>query len=460
MRYAVKYEFIPYESPDGESSGNIDDLVYQIALGKFDMVVGDVAILWNRSNYVDFTLPFSELGVGMLVPVKDEDRKNEWIFMKPLETKLWIAICIFLIYTGFVVWVLEHRVNIDFRGPPYQQVGRTFWFIFSTLVFAHREKIINNLSRFVLIVWLLFDLVLTSSYTASLSSILTTQGLQPTVTNIYELIAKGEYVGFQDGSFVEGILKNMGFRSDKLKKYRSFKEYENALSDGSENNGVSAIVDGIPYLKMLQAKNCNKYLIVGGQIYHTAGFGFALPKGSPRVAEFSKAISKVVEREMRNILDKWFGNEAYCPGQNGQAQSFYKLKWASFKGLFLIASLSSTYALVVYIAMFLYENKEILASEGSIRQKMNMLKQRFFEEKYKRSIGTQKVDYSHDVPAEENTMDITPSMPTQTIIDEPQDEEVLTNLTSNVEHQGEGRSISTPDSEIHSTSTPDSEIQI
>lgn len=132
---------------------------------------------------------------------------------------------------------------------------------------------INNLSRFVVIVWVFVVLVLTSSYTANLSSMLTVQKLEPRFMNINQLIERGEFVGYKDGSFVEGLLKRIGFPDDKLKKYNSFQEYEKALSDGSGNNGVSAIVDGVPYLKMLQAKNCNKYLMVG-PIYKTAGFGY------------------------------------------------------------------------------------------------------------------------------------------------------------------------------------------
>lgn len=102
------------------------------------MVVGDVAILWNRTNYVDFTLPYSEIGITMLVPVKVDGRKSAWVFMKPLETKLWITILVFFICTGLVVWFLEYRVNKEFRG-----FGMIFWFSFSTLVFAHSKSLSN-----------------------------------------------------------------------------------------------------------------------------------------------------------------------------------------------------------------------------------------------------------------------------------------------------------------------------
>lgn len=106
-------------------------------------MAGDITILANRSDYVDFTLPYTEAGVSLIVPIVDE-RKSAWIFMRPLEKELWIATGAFFIYTGLVVWILEHRVNKEFRGPPGQQVGMIFWFSFSTLVFAHSKFVFTH----------------------------------------------------------------------------------------------------------------------------------------------------------------------------------------------------------------------------------------------------------------------------------------------------------------------------
>lgn len=44
------------------------------------------------------------------------------------------------VYTGFVVWVIEHEKNEEFRGSPARQMGTILWFSFSTLVFAHSKE--------------------------------------------------------------------------------------------------------------------------------------------------------------------------------------------------------------------------------------------------------------------------------------------------------------------------------
>ena len=106
---------------------------------KFDAVVADVTIIANRSKYVDFTLPYTDSGVTMIVPIKGIKTKNAWVFLKPLTWDLWTTTGCFFVLIGFVVWVLEHRINQDFRGPPSHQIGTGFWFSFSTMVFAHRK---------------------------------------------------------------------------------------------------------------------------------------------------------------------------------------------------------------------------------------------------------------------------------------------------------------------------------
>ena len=106
---------------------------------KYDVAVGDITILPHRSGNVDFTLPYTESGLSMAVLVKDDESKNLWIFLKPLSLNLWLTTGAAFIFTGFVVWVLEHRVNTKFRGPPKQQLGLIFWFSFSTLALAHSK---------------------------------------------------------------------------------------------------------------------------------------------------------------------------------------------------------------------------------------------------------------------------------------------------------------------------------
>ncbi|GJN33931.1 hypothetical protein PR202_gb22562 [Eleusine coracana subsp. coracana] len=136
------------------------------------------------------------------------------------------------------------------------------------------EEIVGRLlSRIVLIVWLCFLLVLTSSYTANLTSMLTVQQLQPTVNDIQELLKSGEHVGYHRGSYVKGLLEELGFDRSNIKPYDTPDDFHNALSRGSGNGGIAALVHEVPYIKLFLASHCIGYTMVG-PIYKAAGFGY------------------------------------------------------------------------------------------------------------------------------------------------------------------------------------------
>ncbi|KAM6542002.1 hypothetical protein CsatB_006449 [Cannabis sativa] len=378
LPYALPYDFFPFVKPDGTSAGTYDDLVYQVFVSNYDAVVADITIRANRSQYVDFTLPYTDSGVVMVVPMKDHKRKSPWIFLKPLTWDLWVTTFGFFLFTGFVVWVLEHQINEEFRGPPSHQIGTSFWFSFSTMVFAHRENVVSNLGRFVVIIWVFVVLVLTQSYTASLTSLLTVEQLEPTITNLNQVLKSGERVGYLRESFVYGLLRQTGFPDSQIVAYDSIEHCDQLLSMENAKGGIAAVVDETPYMKVFLAQYCSKYTMIG-PIFITTGFGFAFPKGSPLVGDISTAILNVTERDdMKNIENKWFEPmDKSCLDSNPKISS-NRLSLGSFWGLFIIAGVSSLFALIIFIVMFLHKNRQVLLdSNDSIEKRIKVFLKNF-----------------------------------------------------------------------------------
>ncbi|XP_026421360.1 glutamate receptor 2.8-like [Papaver somniferum] len=200
LPYAVLYDLIPFQDSEGKA-GSYDDLVYQVNAQKYDAAVGDITITAKRSELVDFTLPYAEGGVSMVVLVKKDMSKDTWVFLKPLEWKLWVTTGAFFFIIGAVIWILEHRVNREFRGGPHPlyQWGTMLSFSFSTFVFAQKERVLSSLGRFVIAIWLFVVLIITQSYTANLTSMLTIQRSDPTYTDAIELRDRRYNVGYQEG---------------------------------------------------------------------------------------------------------------------------------------------------------------------------------------------------------------------------------------------------------------------
>uniref|UniRef100_A0A804REB1 Ionotropic glutamate receptor C-terminal domain-containing protein n=1 Tax=Zea mays TaxID=4577 RepID=A0A804REB1_MAIZE len=165
--------------------------------------IGDIVITMSRTKAVDFTQPFIESGLSFLV-------------------------------VGVVIWILEHRINDDFRGSPRQQIITIVWFSFSTL-FLH---------------------ILDTSI----------RGLDDLKNSDYP-------IGFQVGSFVEEyMIKERNISQSRLKALGSPDEYAENLKLGPKKGGVMAIVDERPYVELFLSTYCK--IAVAGSDFTSGGWGF------------------------------------------------------------------------------------------------------------------------------------------------------------------------------------------
>ncbi|KAD3338448.1 hypothetical protein E3N88_33969 [Mikania micrantha] len=307
LSYEVPYEFVPFVYNKTLNSEAYNQLIHEVYLQKYDAVVGDTTITANRSLYVDFTIPYTELGVGTVIK-DDQNSRKLWWFLEPLDTYMWVVTTLSFFIIAATIWFLEHHhQDSAFRGPWHGVVGPLLWFSFSTLTFSQRAKLSSNLSRLLVIVWLFIVLVMITCYNAALSSMLTIQQIR--------LTQKGIDIGYHAGSFVEGVIvNNSNFKDPSLLPYTSLAEYKSALEGGRKKGGVVAIMDELPYIKLFLAKYGTAYRLVSYEP-STNGFGFVFPKGSQLASNISREISKLREEgELLKLEKKWFKRDSsYLP---------------------------------------------------------------------------------------------------------------------------------------------------
>ncbi|XP_078439639.1 glutamate receptor 2.7-like [Wolffia australiana] len=340
LPYPVPFDYVPYAESDG-TSGSYDQLVQQIHVGRFDAVAGDVTITANRFQYVDFTLPYTDSGVFMIVPLQvDNKRGTFFVFMEPLTPQLWVCTLGFFLLTGFIVWAIEKMENNEsFEGPLLHVITDVLYFAFSTAVFAHRKELKSGLSKVVVTVWVFAVLILTSTYTASVASILTAAKLKPAFKDMEEAVKSGKQVGYGRGTFLEGLLKPT-FGS-KLTPLTSPDEFAAALANGT----VIAVFHELPYIRLILKKYCKGYTMVG-PTHKTAGFGFAFPKDSPILSDVSQAVVTVTQGpSMKDIEMKWtLANDTSQCQEEENGGSHITLH--SLRGLFIVVAITFCLALV------------------------------------------------------------------------------------------------------------------
>ncbi|GAV87911.1 Lig_chan domain-containing protein/SBP_bac_3 domain-containing protein [Cephalotus follicularis] len=337
LDYALPHKFVEHNY-----RGSYDDLVYKVYNKTYDAAVGDVTVLANRTNYVDFAQPYAESGLSLIVPSKYED--SLWLFMKPFSIELWVVSGAIFIYTMLIVWFLEHRSNPEFRGPLKAQICSALWFTFSSVFFAHGERVYSHITRVVVIGWLFVVFILSSSYTASLSSLLTIRRLESNL-DISSIQQRGLQVGVDDDSFIRNYLINvLNFKSENIKTFNRDSSYTSYF----KNNSIAAAFLELPYEKLFLGQHCQEYTATT-RTYRYGGLSFAFPKGSPFKADFSRAILNLSENgDLKKLEEKWLAPLREC-STNVTDSGVESLSLHSFWGIYLMCGATSAICVLLYL---------------------------------------------------------------------------------------------------------------
>ncbi|KAB2082648.1 hypothetical protein ES319_A05G211900v1 [Gossypium barbadense] len=248
LPYQLPYVLVPFY-------GSYDDMVEQVYSKGLDAEVEDTEIMAYRYQYAEFSQPYLESGLIMVVTAKPDKSKERWVFLETFTRRMWLITIAMHTFIGFVIWLIEHAEN-----PNLTRFGAVLWFSITVLFFAHREPLRSNLSRFVLAPWLFAILIISASFTASLTSMLTISHLQPSVSDIDTLLRTNASVGCNGNSFIVGYLINvLGFKPKNIRKIDSINDYPDAFRNGD----IQAAFFVVPHAKVFLAKYCKGFTMTG-----------------------------------------------------------------------------------------------------------------------------------------------------------------------------------------------------
>ncbi|KAE9461909.1 hypothetical protein C3L33_06178, partial [Rhododendron williamsianum] len=318
-----------------EFNGTYDQLVAKVADKTYSAAVGDIILAERSELDVEFTAPFTESGLMLVVPVSLGPKAS--IFIDPFTWKMWLGTAAVLVYTMFIVWFIERQSNDEFNG-----LGNALWFTFSSLFLAHRERIQSNYARIVVVVWLFLALVITQSYTANLTSMVTVSRLRPKQWS-------PETLGCNENTFMRNYVghelnfTNVTFIKDEDEYLTRFK-----------NGSISAAFLQNPHAKAFVNRNCRDFTLIPTR-YSFGGFGFV-------TADVSKAILELSEQGVLKRLEK----SSFTPNECSQSQTTTKdvhrlehsetttddvdhLDLQSFAGIFLFSVATSSVCFLLFL---------------------------------------------------------------------------------------------------------------
>lgn len=274
-----------------------------------DVGVGAISVTSKREEVIDFSQPFYESGLQVLVSgASGSFADNLMALVKNLFNVELIGAFALLMVTMFIishlVWRYEHKVNSDMWPKDYKAgMWESFWWTISTLLVggADNKGPVGVGGRIVAIIWMLLSIVLVSLLTASFTTTLTINTLKGDINGPGDL--PGRKVATVKGSTAESWLAAKGARVETFATIT-----EGVLALKAED--VDAVVYDAPVLQYEARKLNDEKLQMVGPVFERQNYAFALQQDSTLRESLNQALLKLTEQGVGNELrKKYFGED-------------------------------------------------------------------------------------------------------------------------------------------------------
>jgi ABC-type amino acid transport substrate-binding protein len=265
------------------------DLVAGVAAGRYAVGIGALSVTPDREGLVDFTHPFFSTGLGMAV-----HRRGSVV--EALHQMPWRAIALALgsllgltMLAGALVWLAERRINPDqFGGPHHHGIGAGLWWAAVTLTtVGYGDKAPRSVvGRTVAIIWMLTSLILTASFTATITSALTVNTLNSAVKGPADLPRL--HVGAVAGT------SSIEYLDERRISYLLYPDATQGLHAVARGVIDTYIADK-PLLQFRLGQLGDLPVQVMPHIFGRQDYSFAIPNGSSLRPAINKVLLRLLE---------------------------------------------------------------------------------------------------------------------------------------------------------------------
>lgn len=298
---------------DFTTVGSAKQMVEAVQNKSAEVAVGALSITAEREMVIDFSQPFYESGLQILVSKKAGGLTDTiWnilssLFSWQLVAGFSVAIVIMFIISH-LVWLYEHPVNEEMWPRSYLSgIGESLWWTVSIFLVggADNKGPVGLGGRIVATIWMLASVIAVSLLTASLSAVLTVNSLSGDIKGPNDL--PGKSVATIGGSTSETWLGKLGATGGGKVQVQIFPDIPACL-DALKNGKVQAVVFDAPILKYYVNKLGPDEFALVGSLFERSNYGFGLQQDSLLRERINQVLLNLNENGVTDDLKKkWFG---------------------------------------------------------------------------------------------------------------------------------------------------------
>uniref|UniRef100_A0A670XPD9 Glutamate receptor n=1 Tax=Pseudonaja textilis TaxID=8673 RepID=A0A670XPD9_PSETE len=346
---------------DGFWNGMIGEVYYKRA----DMAIGSLTINEERSQIIDFSVPFVETGISVMV-ARSNGTVSPSAFLEPYSPAVWVMMFVMcLTVVAITVFVFEYFSPVGYNqnltsgkksGGPSFTIGKSIWLLWA-LVFNNSVPIENpkgTTSKIMVLIWAFFAVIFLASYTANLAAFMIQEQYIDTVSGLSDRKfqkPQEQYPPFRFGTVPNGsternIRSNYHDMHSHMVKYNQ-RSVEDALVS-LKMGKLDAFIYDAAVLNYMAGKDegCKLVTIGSGKVFATTGYGIALQKDSKWKRTIDLALLQFLgDGETQKLETVWLSG--ICQNEKNEVMSS-KLDVDNMAGVFYMLLVAMGLSLLVF----------------------------------------------------------------------------------------------------------------
>ncbi|XP_043941095.1 glutamate receptor ionotropic, NMDA 2C [Protopterus annectens] len=345
----------------GVWNGMIGEVYYQRA----DMAIGSLTINEERSEIIDFSVPFVETGISVMV-ARSNGTVSPSAFLEPYSPAVWVMMFVMcLTVVAVTVFIFEYFSPVGYNrtlangkksGGSTFTIGKSIWLLWA-LVFNNSVPIENpkgTTSKIMVLIWAFFAVIFLASYTANLAAFMIQEQYIDTVSGLSDKKfqkPQEQYPPFRFGTVPNGsternIRSNYPDMHTHMVRYNQ-RSVEDALTS-LKTGKLDAFIYDAAVLNYMAGKDegCKLVTIGSGKVFATTGYGIALQKDSKWKRPIDLALLQFLgDGETQKLETVWLSG--ICQNEKNEVMSS-KLDIDNMAGVFYMLLVAMGLSLLVF----------------------------------------------------------------------------------------------------------------
>ncbi|XP_050731798.1 glutamate receptor ionotropic, NMDA 2B-like [Eriocheir sinensis] len=342
-------------------------MVAELINHRADMALSSFKINSERESVIDFTVPFLESGIAILV-AKRTGIISPTAFLEPFDTASWMLVAFVAIQVAALTvflfeWLSPGGYNMKVAPPADHKFSllRTYWLVWAVLFQAavHVDCPKGFTARFMANIWAMFAVVFLAIYTANLAAFMITREEYHDLSGIEDHRLQNPY--FKKPPFKFGFVPFTNTETIMAKHQPEMFQYMKHYNKSSITDGIKAIKKGeqdafiydatVLDYRVGQDDECT--LLTVGAWYHMTGYGIAFPRGSKHTTQFNERLMSYKDNgDMERIQRFWLTGACKPKKQNKRASEPLALE--QFLSAYLLLLTGVLLALVLLLLEHAY----------------------------------------------------------------------------------------------------------